>query len=296
MEAAFYRAQIYLQSDDTDRAMADLNAVLAAQPHFTPARLLRARVQLLRGNCSAALADLNAWLMDTRGLRLTDQNAAALEARGEIIRTVAGELPVQAMAGALELARQDLSAAANLGDHSPRLLFTQGAVLELFGDIQGALSAYTQALQANPGDNTCQLSRAWAYQKAGDNPHATEDFRAVIHRDPANAEAHVGLAFVLAGTSEFTQARNEAAQALLTGDSDYLILHNAACVFAQLSESEADHKDENQSIAISMLRKALELWKVSGKGPDEIKLIEEESSFSPSLRGRTDFQQLVHTS
>jgi lipoprotein NlpI/tRNA A-37 threonylcarbamoyl transferase component Bud32 len=293
MEAAFYRAQIYLKQGDIPHAQADLNAVLAAQPRFAPALLLRARVQLLQGNSSACLGDLNIWLLDTRGVEVSEHDANALEARGELLRTIAPDLPPDAMHAALEMARQDLDAAASLGDQSAKLYYSQGAVRELFGDIQGALASYSQSLQANPQNNACQLSRAWAYQKAGDNQRSADDFRAVIHRDSANAEAHVGLAYILACMGQFSTARDEASEALLTGSGDYLILHNVACVYAQISESEPGDKSDNQLTAIDMLRKAVQLWKVSPKGPDELHLIDQESAFSQALRDRPEFQQVI---
>jgi tetratricopeptide (TPR) repeat protein len=69
------RAQIHLQREDTDSALADLDASLEIVPTATESRLMRARVQVFQGDFAAALADYD------RLIELQPQEATYYTAR-----------------------------------------------------------------------------------------------------------------------------------------------------------------------------------------------------------------------
>jgi tetratricopeptide (TPR) repeat protein/tRNA A-37 threonylcarbamoyl transferase component Bud32 len=293
IEAAFYRAQINVEAGNLDDALTDLNAVIAQHPDFAEAILLRGRVQLLKGNTTTCLSDLNRWLKSSRGVEVSPQNAAGLMERAEFLRSIAASLPPDAAASAVAVAREDIDSAIRLGEHSSRVYGDKGAILDLLGDLNGAISQYSLAILTDPLNNQSQINRGWAYQKAGNLKQSAEDFQSVARRNPESAEAHSGLAYVQACQGDEAGARDQASQAMIAGSDDYLILHNVACVYAQLSENQPARREEVQDVAIATLQKALQVYKLNPKGPDEYHLIEQEPAFTASLRARPEFQLLL---
>ena len=81
---------------------------------------------------------------------------------------------------------------------------------------------------------------------------------------------------------------------MLHGGDDYLVLHNVACIYATLSKTDNAQAAAYQDVSIALLRRALQLWKKSAAGPNELDLIKAEPAFEP-IRGRNDFQELLRT-
>src|SRR5207244_10835593 len=102
------------------------------------------------------------------------------------------------------------------------------------------------------GVQTCALP---IYDKAQD------DFARVIHDHPGHAEAHAGLGYVHACRNRNAEAQREANLALLHGAGDYLVLHNIACIYAELSAVDNPRLQEYQNLALDELGRAVQLWK-----------------------------------
>ena len=115
----------------------------------------------------------------------------------------------------------------------------------------------------------------------------------VVRLDPTHAEAHAGLGYVQASRKAPAEARRQAGLALLHGAGDYLVLHNIACVYARLAQTDAARAAEYEDQTLDHLRRAVELWRRGGSGPDEVQLIQGESAFHAGLRARPEFKQLV---
>src|SRR5207245_5334656 len=79
---------------------------------------------------------------------------------------------------------------------------------------------------------------------SSDLDEARADFAAIVKDHADHAEAHVGLAYVAACQNKQADAFREANLALLHGAGDFLILHNVACVYAELSE--VDRSEERR--------------------------------------------------
>ena len=103
----------------------------------------------------------------------------------------------------------------------------------------------------------------------------------------------LSLAEQAAGLTASGASRTLAGLALLHGGGDYLVLHNIACVYARLSQTDAARAVECEDLTIDHLRRAVELWRKGGSGPDELQLIQDESAFHARLRARPEFQQLL---
>jgi tetratricopeptide (TPR) repeat protein len=292
IEAAYYRAQIFVQSKDYDRALDDLNAFISEEKDFIPAYLLRARVHLLQGNQAFGLQDLNNLSKVPAEGDSEPASAEAFGSRGRMLRLLAAQLPNEPARKTPELASQDLEKAIQLGGRSAQIYADLGAVRDDLGQNDSALAAYSAAIQLNPQDAQIRINRAWAYQKLGNYDRARTDFSTVLRGDSTSAEAHAGLGYVEACQKSYDDANEEAARALLYGGSDYLILHDVACIYAQISETDLARQSEYQDLAIAMLRRALDLWRSRTSGPDELQFITHEPAFSPSLRARPDFHRL----
>ena len=61
--------------------------------------------------------------------------------------------------------------------------------------------------------------------------------------------------------------------ALLNGPGDYLVLHNLACIYAELSRTDRGQAEQHQDAAMALIGRAVEVWRRGGTGPNEIALI-----------------------
>ena len=78
------------------------------------------------------------------------------------------------------------------------------------------------------------------------------------------------------------------------GGNDYLVLHNVACIYAEMSKADKAHEIEHQEMVVTTLRKAIDLWRQGRtNGPDELLLIRQESAFAPALRATPEFKKLL---
>jgi hypothetical protein len=90
------------------------------------------------------------------------------------------------------------------------------------------------------------------------------------------------------------EARSEADLALLHGGGDYLVLHNAACLYGELSRADDGRVTEHQDLALATFQRAVELWRRDRAGPNEINQIKgEKKSLPKPLIERAEFKQLL---
>jgi tetratricopeptide (TPR) repeat protein/tRNA A-37 threonylcarbamoyl transferase component Bud32 len=299
VEAAYYRGQLHLERGKRREAREDFDRVVKENPGFRPVYLNRAQVHFLQGDNDRGLADLTTFLDLGRPTPLDPNGPAGFALRGRLLRQLIPNwgLPPAGQRAALELARAELDRAVRLGGRSADLSDDLGSVLELLGRPEGALAAYAEALKtAGPKLKVKVLSkRGWLYAQAFGPPRvdrAREEFTRVLRLEAQNADAHTGLGYLWARQHRPAEAQREAAAALLHGAGDYLALHNVACIYAELSQVDPGQSGQHAEMAVSVLRRAVELWGRRKVGPNELALIREERSFEP-LRGRPDFSQLA---
>ena len=292
-EAAYYRAQMYMNSGQFDKARQDVDFLIINRGNFAPGYVLRARLYLLRDEPAAALESLNT-LLALGPRHAPPDSAEMLAQRGRMLRVLASELPNAAARGALELACRDLEAALASASPTAAAYGDLGAAREAQGNADAAIRAYDRALALQPQDVGIRIDRAWDLQKLNRLSEARADFQEVVTHHDADAQAHAGLGFVQACQGNYDDARQEAAQAMMYGANDYLILHNVACIFAQIAQTSAAGRTNSQDAAITILRRAVDLWRASDAGPDELVLIRCERAFD-ALRARSEFRQLGET-
>jgi tetratricopeptide (TPR) repeat protein len=212
------------------------------------------------------------------------------------MRVMVGELPRPVHKTHLELSLSLLQKAA-AGGGGPAALYDElGTALELLGKIPAAIAAYTEAITRSK-EARLLVKRAWAHEKVEDFDRAGADFTAAIQLSPDYAEAHAGLGYIQACRGKIGGAASRpAAEAVLRGGGDYLLLHNVACVYGKLSEKVAAldkaRAREYQDLALAYLEREVELWKRDRTGGDPRLLIQEDPAFPPSLRQRPEFKRL----
>jgi Tfp pilus assembly protein PilF len=301
LEAAYYRGQLRLERGALEEAGHDFDLVAKENPTFRPVYLSRAQVRFLRGDPEAGLADLRTFLELPRTAPLAPGGSEVFALRGRLLRRLVPgwELAPAATRTQLAAARAQLERAVELGGQAPELLDDLGWVLEKLGEPEKALPLYERALRtASPELKVKLLLRRGQILDLSLRPpqpdRARDDYAAVLRLDPGNAEAHAALGYLHALQRSAGEAQREAAEALLHGGGDYLILHWVACIYAELSRGEQGEaaRQRHQNLAIELVRRAVELWQSGKRGPNELTLIQEEEAFRP-LYDRPEFKKFL---
>jgi len=69
-----------------------------------------------------------------------------------------------------------------------------------------------------------------------------------------------------------------------------------ACIYAELSRADSQQGRASEDLAIALLRRAVDLWRENGTGPDETELIRQDLSqgvFPDSMSKRPEFEALL---
>jgi serine/threonine protein kinase/Flp pilus assembly protein TadD len=294
-EAAYYRGQLHLERGEAQAALDDFDRVVATSPGFRSVYLDRPLIYLSRKDIPRALADLDTYLSLARKIDPVGWEIHGL--RGRLLRFLYTEFPQEKRGGPtgrtmLELALAELFKAVQMGGTDAGLFDDLGAMFEHAGRLDQAIVAYTRGIAAAPDFAKLRIKRGWAWEQLNQHEKASADFAAAARAAPENAEAHTGLGYVQALRKLPRDAQREADLSLLHGGDDYLVLHNVACIYAALSQTDNAQANAYQDVSIALLRRALKLWKKSATGPNELDLIKAEPAFK-SIQGRKDFQELL---
>lgn len=300
IEAAYYRATLRHESGDQPGAITDLDSVLARRPTFSPALHLRCRINYLTGQLDSAREDLNAILARRVSNPEFDSSSprTSFERSGFIRQLLSSPIPEVIEVdrrGLLELALAELQDSITEGGDWAELFAEAGSLLELLGAFPEAYQAYSKSIETAPKNDALLVKRGWLQalrlnQAAG----AIADFEAALKINPQNAEAHSAHGFLLAIVNPSVAAEQAAVKAILHGGGDYLILHNVACIYAELAQRSPNNADSYEQSALEIIRHGIQLWNNGGRsGPDAIQLATGEPSFR-ELSKRPGFQQLIN--
>ena len=294
--AAYYRGQVCLEQGKWQDALDDFDLVVRERPGFHHAYRSRAAAHFLLGNDDRGTDDLNTFLtLVSTGSFDSDTWQACLH-RARFLRDfLFGKAPMTAeRSRAIEqLTLAEFHAAAKQVDRPAEVLVDLGVFLESLGQVEAAIEAYDEGLKLKPQNAKLRNLRGWANLLArNDSDQALADFSETLKTAPENAEARTGIGFVHARLKAPDKAQKLAAESLLHGDGDYLVLHNVACIYLKLSQCVADREKEYQDLALVEFRRAVRLWRLGGSGqPNELEQIRREQ-LPPSLQRRKEFQQL----
>jgi tetratricopeptide (TPR) repeat protein/tRNA A-37 threonylcarbamoyl transferase component Bud32 len=300
IEAAYYRGQLRLPRKEYAEARTDFDEVVKDDEHFRPVYLSRAQAHFLRDDTLRGLADLTTFLDLGRPTPFDPKDPALFAARGRLLLQLIPKwgLPVEEYLARLPLAREELEAARKKGHRSAQLFDDLGSVAERLGEFDKALDAYGESLKLKgPPEVAVKVhtKRGWIFATFLREPQydqARKEFAEAVRLDSTHANAHAGLGFVRAIQGASGEAHHEAIRALACEGDDYLILHNVACIYAELSQVEKAQETQHQDAAMDLLRRADKLCRQGGDADEEVKLIRGDSSLKV-LRGRPDFRALV---
>jgi len=302
IEAAYYRGQLRLLRQEYEQALADFDAVVKDDEHFRPVYLSRAQAHFLRDDTLRGLADLTTFLdLGRRSGRFDPKDPALFAARGRLLLQLIPKwgLPPEENLAKLPLAREELETARKKGHRTAELFDDLGSVAERLGDYDQALDAYGESVKLNgPKELAVKVrtKRGWilaAFLQKRQYEQARKEFTEALRLDPASADAHAGLGFVGAVQGASGEALLAANRASALGADDYMILHNVACVYAELSRVEKGRQAQHQDAAMDLLRRAVRLCREEeGDGSREIKQIQDDTSLR-LLATRKDYRALV---
>jgi hypothetical protein len=142
---------------------------------------------------------------------------------------------------------------------------------------------------------TLHAKRGWIYAlivNPAQPAKAHAEFAAAVRLDPAHADAHTGLGYLDALDKKSPEAQHAAIQALLHGADQYLVLHNVACIYAELSQVDKAQAGRHQDLAMALIQRELEVGRRTHSAAKVKEDIREERSFAP-LRQRADYQKLL---
>jgi tetratricopeptide (TPR) repeat protein len=297
VEAALYRAQVYLNrpNADVDAAVADLDRVISEIPAQREAYRYRAEIHFSRGQRDQGMKDVDNYA--SLALRAPSDEWEMHGRRGRLLRWWHAELPLQQRSRPrgmrlANLAREEMLEAVKKGGAAPGLFEDLGAIDEHLGKPAEAMQAYDVGLSRSPNDVKLRLLRGWVLDGRGDHAKALADFAVAAKVEPTNAEAHTGLGYESALMKQSVEAQREADSALLHANDKYMVFHNVACIYAVLSQAGDRNAQADQALAVALLQRAVKVWKSGELGPNEIELIKGDPTFAP-LRGRNDFQELI---
>jgi tetratricopeptide (TPR) repeat protein len=280
-------------------ALRDFDRLVQENSRFRPAYLIRAQVHFLRGDDSRGLADLTTFLDLGRPAPFDPKNPRLFAVRGRLLLHLVPRwgLSRDDLQAKWRLTWNELEAAKNQGCNTPELFDALGSTAEHMGKWDAALANYAEALNKASPELAVKVrtKRGWIYASSLPLPQydrARGDFTEAVRLDPNHADAHGGLGFVYARAHAPSEALREAAMALWHEADNYVVLHNAACIYAELSRVDSTQATAHQDTAMDLLRRAVVLCRRAGDGATESRNIQLDPSLQV-LSTRVDFPKLI---
>lgn len=234
-EVHYAAGVLALQLNDLDKAQLRLTRVLRLGQRMLEANYYLGRVYEQKDEPKTALKHYFAVRHGEYYLSAQSRAASLLAAQGKLDR-----------------ARQHLQSLRVANDQEQvRLYLVEGELLRKAGQYQQALDFFTDKLTAMPNDTALRYARALVAEKADRLELAEKDLRAIIEREPSNAQALNALGYTLADRTErFEEALGFIERALKVEPADAAIIDSMGWVQFRMG---------NHAKAVELLRKALSL-------------------------------------
>ena len=172
LDATITRAVALHNSGQTDKALAEIDGVIAKDPQR--ARAFRARGEIFRqtGKSEQAFAALN------EAIRLDPDNANGYESRGNVFNNVRK----------YDRAIEDYNEALRLKPDMAQAFSDRGAAWYFKGEYQKAVTDYDEAIRLDPDHAQTYTNRGAALKKLGRSELALKDETSAIRIDPTRPE------------------------------------------------------------------------------------------------------------
>jgi len=233
-----------------------------------------------------------------RFYRSIDADRKELSAELRLVHTARGRV--------LELALAELQHVPD-AEKTAESFFDLGLTLEKLRRNTEAGEAYSQGLMLDPDNLKMRNRRALAYYRDDQLDLAEEEYCHATGCDPNSAnerilitEAHTWLGNIKASRQDAQGAERQATLALLAlrrvdpgHEEIYVVLHNLACIYAELAKSDEERRSELLNVAMAFLERAIESAKLRNELLQELHCIDVEPAFGVALRESPGFQKLL---
>lgn len=234
-EVLFTTGVVALRQKQLDKAETYLEKVLGLGQHRLEASYYLGRLYEDRGDIEGALR----YYFSVR--------------HGELhLNAFARAATLLADDGKLARAREVLqSIQVNSDEERHQLILVEGELLRRSGQYEEAHAFYSQHLEQNPEDTALRYARALMAEKVNKLEEAEQDLRAIIQREPSNAQALNALGYTLADrTNRYEEALGYIEQAMKMSPNDASIIDSLGWV---------QYRMGNHAKALELLRKALDI-------------------------------------
>jgi len=165
-----------IRQKDYDRAAAELDRAVKADPGYAPTHVVRASLYAEKGDRDRALKEID------EAIRSDPRNISAYLVRSRLYQ----------VAGDYERAFGDADRAVQLTSASPEALNNRCWFGAILGRLNTALLDCDAALKAAPGNSAILDSRGFVHLKAGRLDQAIDDYDSAIRIEPRSASSLYG--------------------------------------------------------------------------------------------------------
>ncbi len=233
-------ARVLATTDKADDALVEIEQVLAAQPGYPAASMLKSSLLIVQGNVVGAEQALVAVPVDDPKAKISVRDK---------ITVLSALVEVQLAQHKVEEARVTADTLDKAAPGSPVTLLIKGRVDLAAGDADSAVTQFQKALQRAPDFTFARVWLASAYMKQGNTALAETELQRVLQSSPDNVEARKLLAEsqIRAGRAP---AALETLQPLIAADT------KDPAVYAMVGQAQL--MEGNQGAAETMLEQGIE--------------------------------------
>ena len=234
--AAYYnRAMSYLDKEEYDRALADIDEAIAFNSKDADSYNLRGQAHFGKKEFHVAIKDFDkAIALNKKDLTFFFNRGLSLIETGDLNRAIA-----------------DFNAALKLDPKDVDSLNERGRVYLEMSDNDRAIAEFDKALAIKPDNPAPVYNRGLAYYREGNYKAALRDFDHAVRLDPKDGESHLQRSAALSSLRKLDEAYAAAQKAveLLPGESD---AYNMRCwTLALKKQFNAALKDCDRAVELS---------------------------------------------
>lgn len=232
-----YLAQIAQrwEEGDHDGAMTALDDLIAAEPGFCDALMMRAKLLAEEGNSGAAFADVS------QVISLSPGTVDAYLLRAALLESI----------GESQLALIDLNIALSLAEDNTDALVARGDLLAEMGDVEGAIGDYSAAIALGLTSPAIHLAQGTLLNRVERYEEARERLLSARSGGETGYEVHYQLALASFFTGRFDEGLAYVNMALRDAPDSIEAMSLRGTLHLNIAAWEAASEDFRQVLSIS---------------------------------------------
>lgn len=259
----FYKAVAETELRHFDRADSTFNRLLRLYPRFDEGYSARGRLNVLRGDTVAAIADIS----------------RSIELSGTALQPYLIRADIYVRQKNWEGALADMNEAIRLKPHEADYYLNRAFIRYNLDDFFGAMSDYNYTIELEPYNSAALFNRALLRYEVNDLARAATDFEGVLKLDPQNFHALYNLGLVNLERGKYRDAIADFQKIA----ERYPRFHPAFYAMA-----EAYNKMGNTQLAVRSMLHAENLIKAYVKNPERNPLDRPTIQAGTANNGRND--------